>query len=638
MNFADELSGLQSASGMGQAYTPQDMLMHTAVGAGRLGGEKLMSMLGIGGGSGPAQKSYETARDQIRTQESTAEAAHPYAFGGGNLAGALSSLPLGEAKLIQGAGMLPRMGNAALTGAGYGALFGAGSGEGAADTLWQTAKGAGLGAIGGAVAPPLMETLGGIGSAVTAPFRGMINPEVEAQRRVAGAFGRDYPGVTQPASLAANALGRDVPLVAADVGGQNVQAMARSAANSSPDARNALEAAINPRVETQKDRATDLVNWMTGGRSDALATGQDLEEIARRSNKGAYRTAYDAGDRPLWSPELERLSTSPEVTNAIKEAVTTGKSQAVAEGMGGFNPPINITADGRMTFNRGPNGVPTYPNLQFWDYARRNLSDDAKAAFRAGRDSEGARLSTLAKSMNNELDNLVPQYADARQGAARFFGADNALEAGQKFLTSPMGNAEAQQAVNRMSPAERQLFREGFASKLNDAIQATPDRSNLINRAFLNSNQARDRIELAMGPQNASRMEAFLRLEGMMQTTSRSIQGNSTTVRQLMEQGLAGGATGAGYALGTGDLNPTHLSAATIAGILLKRGGARINANVATNVGQILATKDPQVLKDLSDLAARNPRLLDSIRKFDNALPRVAVATATEPSQPAQAQ
>ena len=53
--------------------------------------------------------------------------------------------------------------------------------------------------------------------------------------------------------------------------------------------------------------------------------------------------------------------------------------------MGGFNPKISFTPDGRIQFNRGPTGVPTYPDLRYWDQVRRELSD---AAMKAGRGTE----------------------------------------------------------------------------------------------------------------------------------------------------------------------------------------------------------------------------------------------------------
>ena len=69
---------------------------------------------------------------------------------------------------------------------------------------------------------------------------------------------------------------------------------------------------------------------------------------------------------------------------------------------------------------------------------RGEVSD---AAQRAGRGTEEARrLNIFSNELNRELDRLVPAYRDARQGAARFFGAENAVAAGEKAVASKMAN------------------------------------------------------------------------------------------------------------------------------------------------------------------------------------------------------
>lgn len=46
---------------------------------------------------------------------------------------------------------------------------------------------------------------------------------------------------------------------------------------------------------------------------------------------------------------------------------------------------------------------------------------------------------------------------------------------------------------------------------------------------------------MALGPQKAAELEAFLRVEDLMNTARGIITGKFTTVRQLAELGLAGG-------------------------------------------------------------------------------------------------
>jgi hypothetical protein len=111
--------------------------------------------------------------------------------------------------------------------------------------------------------------------------------------------------------------------------------------------------------------------------------------------------------------------------------------------------PAQPHQSGNVAFRRGPNGVPTYPNLRFWDYAKRALDDAANAARRGGRNEEASTLSALSRQMRAELDRLVPSYARARSTAAAFFGAENALEAGQNFVTSKFRNQDAARELSK---------------------------------------------------------------------------------------------------------------------------------------------------------------------------------------------
>jgi hypothetical protein len=447
--------------------------------------------------------------------------------------------------------------------------------------------------------------------------RSAFDPDGEAARRIIVAAQRDLGAQGRqlsPDELQA-AHDANIPLVLLDAGGETTKALARSAANTSPEARSALSTFVNDRFETQAPRAAGFVNQLVGGAGDVGATTEALQTAARLANKPAYLAAYQQGSRGLWSPELERLTSSPAVVQAMKEAAQNGQNRAVADGFGGFNPGVNVTPDGRVLFNQGPKGVPTYPDLQFWDYTYRNLRDAGQAAIQAGRNNEGGAITAVAGQLRDELDNMVPKFAAARQGAAGFFGAQDALEAGQTFATSRMANSDAQRAVNAMSPPERQLFMKGYASQLINKINESGDNRNVAN-VFGNSPADRQRAVIALGPDRANQLEAYVRAERILNATKNSVTGNSTTARQLAELGLAGGA----YGVATqGDvMHPTSagvLAAAMTYGAM--RGNAAINQRLAQRVGEMLTSNDPTVLAKGFQLLGRNTGFLNALRKFD---------------------
>src|SRR5882672_2610117 len=373
-NWRDEIYGASEASGLPRALGG----FRAPVGAGRLAYEHLT------GTRGPATEEYERARDEMRARQRAMQTQHPMAFGAGELGGAAASIlavPGSSAATVPA-----RLWNAAKTGAGYGALAGAGEGQGAADTWQQAGTGALTGAAFGTVGAGAAEALSPVVTRVGNAFRGLRDPDLEAQRRIAANIRADMQGAGLRFSPeeAAEADIAGTPRALLDTG-ENTRALARSAANTSPDARAALTEFTQERFEQQSPRIATYIRDMTGG-GNATEDLERIQDVARRSNRPAYRAAYAAGENGLWTPELERLAGSPAVRSAMQNAVQRGRDRAVSEGYGAFNPGVTFE-NGIMQFGRG-RGAPPYPNAQFWDYTQRELRDMATAAQRSGRNEE----------------------------------------------------------------------------------------------------------------------------------------------------------------------------------------------------------------------------------------------------------
>lgn len=613
-NFYDELRGLMEAGGL----NPKDPASLSAL---------LQGAVKYWGGDKEAGQKYDTAVTRERALAKAGEEQNPIASTVGNVAGAIA-LPVGG--ILNGATLGARAARGAGVGAVFGGLSGAGEGVTPEDRMGRAASGMAVGGAIGGVAAPVVEGVVQGGRAALQPlitgFRGATNPQGEAARRVATAIRRDMQADPNATSrLTAGEFGASAqnggPATIMDLGGETTRSLARSAANTSPEGRNALNGAINDRFEGQSGRVTD---WLRSAFNypDAGAQSQAIQQVAKSVNKPAYAKAYQDGDRGLWSPELERLTSSPDIVAAMRDAAIKGKSRAVTDGFGGFNPGVKVEND-ILTFGKGPNGVPTYPNLQFWDYTKRALDDATNAAKRSGRNEEASVLTQLGQQLRGELDNLVPSYAAARSGAASFFKADNALEAGQNFVTARLANADARRALSKMTPQERKLFQDGFVSRYIETIAESGDRRSILN-SIAQSPAARDRLNIALGPQRAAELEAGLRVEGIMDLARGAVQGNSTTARQLAELGFAGGAGSLG-AYGAYNSDPQQMTYAAVAGALLagKRG---IDTRVARHVAEMLMSNDPQRLRQGIQLLARNGRFMDALRTADAKIASVSAA------------
>jgi hypothetical protein len=589
-----------------------------------------------------AMKRYQATVEEERAREGELSKEHPVASVAGGVTGALA-MPIGA---VAGAATLPaRIARGAMVGGAYGALSGAGEGTDTQGRLAGAATGGAIGAAGGGAAPAVIAGAGQVARAGGAllghpieAFRQARDIEGAAAGKIADALkydvGSGRAGMSGADIAAARATGQEPALM--DVGGERTRDLARWAANTSPAGRAALEETINPRFAEQSKRAGAFLRNLVPTPASATLTREALDAAERAANKPAYKRAYAAGDRPIWSPELERLTGSQDVVGAMRKAAEQGKSRAISEGFGAFNPGVKVTEDGRLMFG-SKNGVPTYPNIQFWDYAHRALSDAAGDAFRAGRNSEGGYLSSLSKQLRNELDQQVPEFGQARAGAAAFFGAENALDAGQKFVSMKIGRDEARQAINKMTAPQRALFAEGFVSDLVNKVEKISDnRSVTIDRIF-NSVDGRDRMAIALGPNRAGELEAFLRRENMMDLARTAVKGNSTTVRQLMRAALetgghsiVGGAIGAGAEeLYSGQISPTAVVTAAIFGGA-RVGRSVVNAKLAQRVGEMLASDDPKVNSTVFRMAANNPQVGKMVRGAETFLEKIAGRSGAE--------
>lgn len=619
-NFKDELDALTEAGGgdpslKSGTYGIQDLVVGLA---------KYIA------GNEEARKKYDEVVTRERELNKTAREQHPVASTAGEIGGAIAT-PMPAAAGANAATLPARMLRGAGAGSVYGAVSGVGEGDGAADSASRGTMGAGLGAVAGAAAPVVMRGVEAVyngASRALEPirnaFRGFANPDDEAARRVVSAVRRDVnngdTGLTAAEFAGARAEGQ--PVAVMDVGGDTTRALARSAANTSPEGRSVLERTINDRFEGQSGRVTDWLN-RTFNYPNTHAQQQAIDQVERAVNRAGYQRAYAAGDRDITSPVLDNLLGAPAVGEAMAKAVVNGKNRAITQGFGAFRPPVTIE-NGVVRFNRGPTGVPASPNLQLWDYTYRELRDASQRAFRSGSPEEGGALRDLAQSLRSELDRIVPEYGRARSAASRFFQAENALEAGENFVAQNFGNRQAREVVAGMTPLERQLFQDGFVSRYVETINRSPDRRSILNK-LANSPQEREKLEIALGPQRARELEAFLRVEGVMDLARGAVQGNSTTARQLIEAGLAGGV---GYGATTGDWSPQSVFTAAFVGGVARGAASRVNQridqNVARRVADMLASPDPATLRRGVTLVSNNPRMLGALRAADVSLARAA--------------
>lgn len=610
--------------------------------------------------SGGVPGAYTAAATGERQAGAAAQAAHPNYYGMGELGGAVAGMalaPEGEA-----VGLTGRLAQGAKLGAGYGALSGASEAANQGTNIGTGAiTGSVEGAIGGVGGAGLSAGVGKLGSLAYDAFgrpivnavRGALDPVQEAARRIAGAWSSDVPqslagvgrGLTPSQYVAAYKAGD--PVMPMDMG-ETSRALMRWSANSDPEARAIISDAVGQRFAQQSDRGGSLIRSLVSGGANTAQTADRLQAEYDAERGAAYGKAYAAGDRPITSPELDRLMGAPDVQGALQDAIKNWKNWQVLDGYGGMNSPFQITEDGRLiktspsaatskaeSFwdrvqreqNFGPSspspqvtstadvGVPTYPNLQLWDYTARNLADTASAANRAGNNQIASRVGGLATQLKSALDKEVPEYAEARGVAAQFFGGNNAIEAGQNAINFKGDVSELQRTLAGMKPAEREIFQEAYADAMARKVENLSDNQSIVNRVY-QSPEERQRVNTILGQGAADRLGAFVDRERIYDSARQAL-GNSTTVRQMIEMGLAGSLTGSAAGYMTGDWR--SVAPAALAGAAARSGFRSglgyVDRNVARRVAEMITSPDPRQIIQGIRAASSNPRIASALRE-----------------------
>lgn len=487
-------------------------------------------------------------------------------------------------------------------------------------------------ALGGGITaamPIASQGLKALGNKAKSGFNfatGTANPQKEAARRVSLAQIMDKKsGAGQVLNQADEVTARanQQPLMNVDRGGETTRALARSAANTSPEFRGQMTKAVQDRFQSQSSRAINTITRLVGGNVDDLQFQSKLKDAARSANRPAYEKAYRSPEaQAMWNDQLKGFLRSPAVQSAVRNAEKGGANRAVSEGIRPIKNPFVFGKDGSISLRQLKGGAVAKPNLEFWDQVQRELRKQAETAGRGT--AQFNEIESVRRALNNTLDDTVPAFKQARQGAAAFFGAEDALEAGKKFARNRKLVPEAKRAFEGMKPAEKKAFQAGYTSDIIDTIRSSSDNRNIVQQVFGNP-AARELNEMVLGKTAAKELEAFVRVESIMDQM-RGALGNSSTARQLAEMGLAGG-TGAGIGFATGQDWQTSMGMGAMLAVG-QRGarviGGKIDERILKEVGEILLSNDPSRLMKIQTNATLSPKWMAALEAYGAGLEKAA--------------
>lgn len=571
----------------------------------------------------PAKERFERNRDYVEAQLEVDRDQNL----GSSLAGTVGgAFLLPGSKFISRGKTLPGIaGRSAVVGGVYGGLGGASSNG----DLGDRAEAAGWGGLsGGVIGGAVPGVMAGVGKAYNETLAPMVDraasaimPERTAERLAGKALRRDMnSGRAMSTDDIAAAYRNDQPITLADIGGDATRGLARAASNVSPEARGTLAGTTGERATGYTDRVRnfigDLFDW-----PDPEAAVKGLRDAARISNGPAYGGLFSRFSG-VWDDKLDRLlNMSPSLKAAARRAVMNSQDEAAVHGdefliqfpfeeVGGRWQPARMATGTTMPQTPGgPGATPDrmIPGLQFWDAVKRDLDGQINALLAGPKPnrSEARRLIGVRDALRNHLDEITGgEYKAVRSGAARFFGAEDALEAGEKFFSQNrrVDMAGARKALESMNEAERNMFAAGYASAAMHQAGSSGKLNKLKNRNEI------DKARLALGDR-ADDLFQFQRIEDRFTNTRNAVEGNSSTARQLIDAGLLG--AGAGVMSGMDLTSWGGLgTSAIVAGLRFAAGRNHgLNAKVAEKLGERLMTNDPQEIMKILRAAEGNPKI-----------------------------
>lgn len=479
---------------------------------------------------------YQRATDEAIDKESTKLTTLPLigdvtAGGVQKLAGGIASAPVSPmVNMMRGGTMLPRVVNAATTGAVYGGAYGAGEGDTSGERMVNAGVGAGIGLGLGAAMPPIAEGVGRLFTRQAQPQGPLANMNREAVGNVADDMRADRVSQIVPDGMLPEAMLADL--------GPNLQGHAGAIARRPGEGQTIVKDALGATVG--EGRRGGAAQRITGAVDEALGPAQNLVEmqrgISRQANQAA-RPYYQQFENTIipWTPEINALQ-----TRAMGAPGVVQQAERLMQ-LEGVKPP-------------GPDWA--VRTGRDWDYIKKAIDDLANDAPYGS--NERRLYGNLARDITGTIDDMMRQQDIAARGVrpeqavSSWEQARGASGVGMQFKQGveqgqaafQKGTHPDQMRADIAAMGNRQAQRTGFDQGARGAIrdimgnqgtQFGPTGDSAAMRTF-GSDFARDKLRQVAGEEGADTILGRLGAEARYEQTRQAAVGNSVTA--AMQQAM----------------------------------------------------------------------------------------------------
>lgn len=509
----------------------------------------------VPGGKSPAEAveeslSWDRGRD-ARFREDHPRVAFGSELAGGVLTGGAAGGAAKKGGLGAGRAAAQSLRSILKQGTATGALAGAGTADG---DLGDRVRGAAVGGAMGAgfaggvagVAAPMGRGVARVGGKILdrtglrpkdgstlagrTVGRAIETADERATRALAEAAERD--DLTPDLARARAAEAPDKPLTISDIAGPegNVTGLADVAKSLPGPAKRTISKGLLDRSEGELGRLTGDMTKRSGMTPEWV--GQQADEIVKRRKTRADPLYAKLEGQYIKDPDetFTSILQDPAFHDAYKRAQRIARRE-------GYKVPDLYDEAGNF---RGDQAIP----VRVFDYLNRGLRDATHPSTGMG-PAEAQSIQALRTKLLGHVDELVPEFKEARGVFAGESDLLDALQQGAEEFTRPKVRPEAvRAALEAMTEGEAEMYRKGaidalFGGQLgnmsDDAGQA---------HALLRTPNIREKVRLLFD--NPADADAFMRDAGweetMGQVKNRVTRGSQTAERIAGQADLVGGA------------------------------------------------------------------------------------------------
>jgi hypothetical protein len=535
----------------------------------------------------PGSKSYDSIRDELRTQLSAYKEANPGEALTFELAGAL--VPSISMMMFPG-GQVAGMGN-------LGRAFTTSALESGLSAIGQSEAQTGKEFVGDVTKGTAAGTVIGTGVELTSGKFGQLGRKLIDFTRAK--FGGADTAVQKELLRLSESTGKTVDEIIADVAEGRIIAdnmtlgnAIKSMVNEGGVTRAEILAASGERAARTRGQAMgELRETMTPQQGDpnVIRARRQTQDQLKAEESAAYGQAFESGQNvsaQVADEMLNILQTVPTSRQALKEIY---EARSIV-------PLFREMDDGSIQFTRAP-------TLEDAEILRRNVKEQTGARYRAGEGTMGEALGAKEKSLRGAIDVESPDLAAVRASFAQRAGAQELFELGQKRGLT-MNVDELQVLVESLPPEKLDALRAGMMDAINNRARrsgttirdlANEDRQiGAALRVVLPKDQSQSVLQSVERAAEAGEMSKFIQP-----------QAGSPTQALMKESELRGAGVSAEDMLRGSQFDPMALIRIIKTAIPSAQG---MSDQQMTQVARVLFSEDPKLveaaLKDKTKLSA----------------------------------